>query len=361
MKRIASIVGLALLGLLVALTAFYFWASASTLPSEDLATVKTYHENFDSPRRDTFTVMTYNIGYLSGMTNNEAVARETSLFDTNMDAALDLIESVDPDFVGFQEIDFNADRSFNVHQLDTIATRLNYPNASQSVNWDVRYLPFPYGAPSVHFGRVVSGQAILSRYPIRTHRRIELASTSRSFLTKPFYLDRLAEVAIVDVGGWPLTIINVHMEAFEMATREEQAKQVRDLYVEYAGQGTPVLLIGDFNSVVRAALPSLPPAQRSAFADDETMTTIQETTSLSSAFPESAYVTGGAVNTYPADSPTRKIDYIFYRGGRIQPLSADVHCGPSDAPPSDHCAVSMSFLMPRPKNAEGLVQPPGSE
>lgn len=361
MKRALSIVGLVFLALLVAVTGFYFWASGSTLSPDDRATVKTYHEDFASPRRDTFTVMSYNIGYLSGMTNNEPVVRERALFDANLEAALDLIRDVDPDFIGFQEIDFDADRSFNVHQLDTIATRLDYPNASQAVNWDVRYLPFPYGRPSVHFGRVLSGQAVLSRYPIRTHRRVVLEKTSRSALTQPFYLDRLAEVAIVDVGGWPLTIINVHLEAFEQQTREKQAEQVRDLYSEYAGQGTPVLLIGDFNSILPMAFSTLPPEERAAFAGDQTMTTILDLSSLVAAFPESRYVAGGVPNTYPADDPTRKIDHIFYRGGRIRPVDADVHCGPDAAPPSDHCAVSFSFTMPRPRNAQGLVEMPGTE
>jgi endonuclease/exonuclease/phosphatase family metal-dependent hydrolase len=246
-----------------------------------------------------------------------------------------------------------------MHQLDTLATRLGYATAARAVNWDERYLPFPYGMPSVHFGRVLSGQAVLSRYPIRTHERIELSRTSRSFLTDAFYLDRLAQVAIADIGGWPLAIINVHLEAFEMATREQQAEEVRALAVQFMNEGMPVLLIGDFNSVMPASKTALPSSIRKAFMGDDTMQTILRGTGLRPAIgDEAALVSGANVGTFPADDPNRKIDYVFYSAGRIFPIGSEVLCGPEETPPSDHCAVSFTFGMPRP---EQVINPPGTD
>lgn len=351
-------IGIGLLAILALGVGFFFWASSGTLADEDMAQTKQYDAAPASPAVDTFTVMTYNIGYLSGMTNNKPVEREPALFARNMEAVLSVIRDADPDFVGLQEIDFGAQRSANVHQLDTLATRLGYASAAKAVNWDERYLPFPYGAPSVHFGRVLSGQAVLSRYPIRSHERFELSRTSRSVFTDAFYLDRLAQVAVADIGGWPLAIVNVHLEAFEAETRQQQAQEVRALAVEFANEGMPVLLIGDFNSVMPAAKSNLPAPVRRTFADDETMQIILRGSGLRPAIEDEATMLSGAtMGTFPADAPNRKIDYVFYSAGRIIPLGSDVLCGPPERPPSDHCAVSFTFAMPRPKQ---VVNPRGT-
>jgi endonuclease/exonuclease/phosphatase family metal-dependent hydrolase len=348
MKRVLRIAGWALLSLLVLVAAIFFWASSGRLSASERAQRKTYEAAASGPAdRDTFTVMTYNIGYLSGMTNNEPVERDPSLFRENMDQAAALIRRVDPDFIGLQEIDFGAQRSQNVHQLDTLATRLGYPAAAQAVNWDKRYLPFPYWPPSVHFGDVLSGQAVLSRYPIRSHQRVELQRPPRPFWSDAFYLDRLAQVSIVDIGGWPLVIINVHLEAFDEATREEQARQIRTLYNHYEAKQVPILLIGDFNSMRPGDRSMVPPGQRPALTSDETMNIIMDELNLDTAVPESAVLTAGIRGTYPADDPKYKIDHIFYRRDRIKKTSAKIWCG-APSPPSDHCAVSLSFRLPRP-------------
>ena len=347
MKRVLRIVGWTLLGLCLVVAAVFFWASSGRLAEAEKAQIHTYDAASAPADRDTFTVMTYNIGYLSGMTNNEPVERDPSLFRRNMDQTVELIREADPDFVALQEVDFGAHRSLYVNQLDTLATRLGYTAASQAVNWDKRYLPFPYWPPSVHFGRVLSGQALLSRYPIRAHQRLELARTSRPFWSDAFYLDRLAQVSIVDIGGWPLAIINVHLEAFEEETREQQARQLRTLYDRYEAKQIPILLIGDFNSLRPGDRSMVPPGQRSALSGDKTMEIIMKELNLDAAVPESAVLTSEIRGTYPADDPRYKIDHIFYRRDRIKKTGTQIVCGAPD-PPSDHCAVALSFRLPRP-------------
>lgn len=342
MKRALRATALILLVLLLGLVVFFFWGSGGTLPEEALATTTTYPAA-PAPPRDTLTVMTYNIGYLSGMTNNEPVERTRALYADNMDEAAQLLRDMSPHIVGFQEIDFGAARSFYVHQLDTLARRLGYAASATAVNWNERYVPFPYHwNPAIHFGRVLSGQAVLSRYPIRMHERIELARTSRPFWSDAFYLDRLAQVVEVDVGTDTLVVINVHLEAFEEATREEQAREVRAVFERYVDR--PVLLIGDFNSVHPGAMDALPPAERSAFADDETLRLLLENTSLRSALPDSAYAAPTAqIGTYPTNAPARKIDHIFYTPGRLEALHAYVAETPGL--PSDHRPVVMRFVL----------------
>lgn len=349
MKRTLQIVGSIVGVLLLSTILFFLWASSGRLAKEELTQTKTYPAAPASSDRDTFTVMTYNIGYLSGMTNNEPVVRSDSLFRANMNQAIDLIDRADPDFIGVQEIDFGGARAAQIHQLDTLATRLGYTSAAQAVNWDERYVPFPYGRPAVHFGQILSGQAILSRYPLRRHVREELARPPQPFFRDAFYLDRLAQIAVADIGGWPLVIMNVHLEAFDTETREQQARRVNALYQRLAQRGFPILLIGDVNSVMPAAKSAMAPEDRRAFSEDQTMKLLLEGTNLTSAFSEGAYLTGKTINTFPANNPARKIDHIFYRPRFITPIDTEIYCG-RPQPPSDHCALTMSFLLPRPKD-----------
>ena len=332
-KRALQIFGSIVGGLFVAFVVFFLWASAGRLPEADLAQIRTYAAAPDTTAPDTLTVTTYNIGYLSGMTNNEAVVRPDSLFYANMDQAVRFFRRTTPDIAGLQEIDFGGARVAHVHQLDTLATRLGYPTAAQAVNWDERYLPFPYGRPAVNFGRTLSGQAVLSRFPVRQHVRNVLSPPPLPFYRDAFYLDRLAQVAVVDLGGYPLVVINVHLEAFHVGTREEQARLVNDLYRRLADSGVPALLLGDFNS-------RLTPTNASS--RDETMQHLLAGTNLQPAATGAPTDTKWA--TYPAENPTRRIDYVFYPPRFFEPTGVQRWCGTPN-PPSDHCAVTATFHL----------------
>ncbi len=334
MKRTLQVLGGFIGVLLVGMVAFFLWASSGRLPDEDLAQIRTYAPAPDTTAPDTLTVTTYNIGYLSGMTNNRPVVRPDSLFYANMDQVVHFFRRVDPDVAGLQEIDFGGARVAHVHQLDTLATRFGYPAAAQAVNWDERYLPFPYGRPAVNFGRTLSGQAVLSHFPIRRHLRNVLPRPPQPFFRDAFYLDRLTQIVLLNVGGRALGVINVHLEAYDTETREEQARIVNALYDRLAEQGLPVLLLGDFNSTF--ASPELAGASR---ADpDSTMHFLLDGTALRPA-------AGPA--TYPADAPTRRIDYIFYPPRFFDPTDTQRWCG-MPHPPSDHCAVTASLRVMAP-------------
>ena len=282
---------------------------------------------------DTLTVTTYNIGYLSGMRNNEPVARPDSLFAANMDQAVGFFQEVEPDVAAFQEIDFGGARVAHVHQLDSLATRLGYSSAAQAVNWDERYLPFPYGRPAVNFGRTLSGQAVLSRFPIRRHVRNVLPRPPQPFFRDAFYLDRLAQVAVVGRRDRRFVLINVHLEAFDVGTREEQARIVNGLYRRLSDSDIPALLLGDFNSRYTAG---------GSAPQEETMARLLDGTDLRPAGAGAATDTSNG--TYPADAPTRRLDHIFYPPRFFVPTEVGRWCGAPD-PPSDHCAVTASFHL----------------
>lgn len=333
--------------LLAGFAGFVVWASSGSLPAAALATTTTYEAPAAAPA-DTLTVVTYNIGYLSGMTNNRPVDRSPALYARHMDAATRMLDSLRADVIGFQEIDVGAARSYDVHQVDTLARRLGYHAAATAINWDERYVPFP-GAwydPSDHFGAMRSGQAILSRYPIRQHERVVLPPMGTfdrygpllGRLAPALYIDRLAQVAVIDVGPatGPLAVINVHLEAFDAPTRERQAQSLREVVRRYQ-EAYPVLLLGDFNT-------PLPVDETEA-----TLSTLLDGTGFRPAFPDSVLATAPP-GTYPADAPVRKIDHIFFEEGEVTPVEAFVVGGTPQ--PSDHRAVVLRFVVEDPRRGD---------
>ncbi|WP_457654146.1 endonuclease/exonuclease/phosphatase family protein [Rhodocaloribacter sp.] len=323
---------------------FFLWARSSTLPPSAYATVTVYDEA-PAAAPETLTVMTYNLGYLSGMTNNRPVARTERLFADNLAAAERLLASVRPDVAAFQEIDFGAARSFDVDQLDALARSGGFHAAARAVNWDKRYVPFPSLRPSMHFGRIRSGQAVLSRLPILAHERLVLERPPTPFYYDAFYLDRLAQVVRLDAGE-PIVVINVHLEAFDAATRNRQAERILALYRQYK-DAYPVLLLGDFNSVLPEDRVRLPEELRTELEDDHAVEILRAEDGLREAFDGLAAPerTPGAVGTFPSDTPRLKIDHIFFDADRIRPVEAYVVAGPDQ--PSDHRAVVMRFVLVR--------------
>jgi len=200
MRKFFSAVLLYLLIPLLALfIIFLFWGSAGQLRRSQLSQIKNYQYAGVS-KRDTLKIMSYNIGYLSGMFNNRPVEVNPELFKANLHKSAELLSKHNPDFIAFQEIDFDADRSGNVHQLDSLAQLANYPYAAIAINWDKNYVLFPYGRPAVHFGQMLSGQAILSKFPVVNQTRIVLPKPEGNYFYNKFYIDRLIQIVQVDVG-----------------------------------------------------------------------------------------------------------------------------------------------------------------
>ena len=100
--------------LIVAFVIFFFWASSPTLELSEYQALNA-NETKSTQKNDTvFSIVTYNIGYLSGMTNNLAVESPQELFDANMAKVVLEIKKVNPDIMAFQEIDFDASKNSGV-------------------------------------------------------------------------------------------------------------------------------------------------------------------------------------------------------------------------------------------------------
>lgn len=319
--------------MVVSLFAFYFWGSSSFYPEERYEELVTLTD-FDSPETDTVEIITFNIGYLSGMDNNLPVAANQELYEANMTAAKKLLMSYDADIIAFQEIDYDADRSFNHDQLGEIGNAVGAHMALYNVNWDRNYLPFPYWPPSVHYGKVLSGQGILTEFEVIESERVVLPKPeSAPFYYEAFYLDRLIQVSILKVGNRELAVMNIHLEAFDKETRELQAGLVLDKYKELS-QKYPVLLVGDFNS--------RPPYASEIIDPEETMNIFLNEPSLTEIISKEAYLAcESCYFTFDTGAPYERLDYIFYSNEHINPIEFRVMKEAAEI--SDHLPIYFKF------------------
>lgn len=329
----------------IALALFYVWGSAGTTDKQTYSSIVDYGTakptGPNAELQDSYTLVSYNLGYLSGLANNTAVKPDKAFFEANQARAVEALQAVSPDIVGFQEIDFGAKRSYDVDQSEVIAQQLGLRTGAIAINWDKNYLPFPYWPISAHFGKILSGQAILSRYPIEKNSRFVLERVAnKPFFYNAFYLDRLAQVSEIRLGEQSVIVINVHLEAFEEQTRMNQTQFVRQLAEQYAAT-QPVIVMGDFNSALN----------RPAFVTAQGVTITEDRFSIKEMLASEPFAPAVPVEnwqretaaTFPPNQPEHKLDYVFYTVGSIEVLETQVLRTAGEA--SDHLPLMVRFRL----------------
>jgi len=323
MKKALQFIMFLLIGILLFIIVFFFWASSPNYSLEDYSKTITNNYTQKIETDSVYSIVTYNIGYLSGMTNNKAIAKPKSLFENNLKKVKDEFKSLNADLIAFQEIDYASARSFYTNQQNEIA-KLGYNYVAKAVNWDEKYVPFPEYPFSMHFGEMLSGQSIISKYPIKDHQRIVLERVKDNpFYRDALYLERLAQIATVTIEDKEVVLINIHLEAFDKPTRIGQLDFVIDLFNRYKTTN-PTILLGDFNS-----------------NPDDDSPAINQLFALegigNAAFGELYDYTFNTAN------PNKRIDYIFYTKKSIEMVDSKVLKQFGQA--SDHLPVELQFKL----------------
>lgn len=332
MKKIFLIAGILIF---VSFIAFYFWASSSFNEKENYNQIITYHPEAIN-HSDTFSILTYNIGYLSGMTNNLPVERNESLFSDNLSKSLRLLDEYDFDFIGLQEVDFGASRSFNYNQFDSLGFHLGFHQGAYAVNWDKLYVPFPYYPIKNHFGKMFSGQGVLSKMQIVANDMLVLRKPINApFYYNAFYLDRILQINKVQMGSDTIIVMNVHLEAFDTETRELQAEKVLTEFNKWS-KDYPVILMGDFNS--------RPPFASEIIEEEKTIEFFLNSPLIEEAISKERYLKNDSLFfTFDTAKPYERLDYIFYNKNKIRIIDSDVLREAKSI--SDHFPVWMTFTL----------------
>lgn len=142
----------------------------------------------------------------------ERVHMSEAEVEGNIDAIIALIDELDPDILMAQEVDVNSKRSAYVDQADAILQRTAFNHMGWVPNWFVDYIP------EEGLGHVEAGQAVFSKYPIRTNTRVDLPqSEDSSFVVNYFWLHRAIQINEIDLGAaGTITIVNNHPTAYSL-------------------------------------------------------------------------------------------------------------------------------------------------
>jgi len=340
MRKIIVITSAAILLLLAALCITVIVASGPSTSSDSGIIERGVPASF---RGGTLTVMTWNIGYASGMENNKGNVLSSADITANLDTIAASMSKNNADIVALQEIDFNSRRSHGINQLRYLQEKLDFPFAAYILNWNKRYVPFPIGLDfRKHFGRMQSGQAVLSRVPITRNSAEFLAKPfNKPFWYNMFYISRAVQRVKVLVAGRELDLYNVHLEAFHTDTRMHQAMQLLDLMK--ARGFTAGFVMGDFNSLPPDARKKLGFADEpeADFTSDNTIEVLKQKGELAEVVPDMINRLDESPSfTYPSVNPTRRLDYMFYSPGmRLLRWSVDRSAGTG----SDHLPLIAVF------------------
>lgn len=232
-----------------------------------------------------------------------------------LDAVAAAIRDVRPDVVALQEVDVHwSERSAFVDQTAALAA---------ATGMEVRFAPIYSLDPERTDGpRREYGLALLSRFPVRGWRNLELTRISTLFGGPPHPMPGFLE-ATLDVEGTPVRVFSTHLDYRpDPATRTAEVRETLEVLAEASG---PTILMGDLNAPPDAeALRPLFGPLRDAWAV---------------ARPDAG---PGDGLTYPAEAPVKRIDYVLVTPD-VQVVDAQV----VDTRASDHRPVVVSLRVGR--------------
>lgn len=250
-------------------------SSSNTISIEKL----TFAEQDTKLSADSIVFSTYNIAHgrgpelglsnWSGTTEQKKVRlRDIGLF----------LKTSKVDVVILNEVDFDASWSGRLDQAQMIAEAGEFPFIARQVNYNLSLPGF-----SIKFGN-----AILSRFPIKSAERIPLPSLSTMESLGVGNHDAIQ--AHIEVK--PSQLIEVwglHLEVRDKATRVRATEHV----ISQLNKTKPVVVLGDLNSQ-----PSSDKSAVEILANSDNL----------NVFP----TINQAINTFPSLMPDRPLDWIFY-------------------------------------------------
>ena len=274
-------------------------------------------------------VMTWNIayGYGHGSAGDHYHYRPKSEFIRRLEGMASIIRQESADIVLLQEVDFKSHRSHSINEMQFLSEKTGLQYAVSAVSWNKLYIPFPYWPPRDHFGKMLSGGAVLSRFP--------LSENTTHLLPKPqefpwwyrlFYLHRYFQVVSVDIGGRQYRVINLHLEAFKQSNREHQAEFISQWIRTRLTEQELLVVGGDFNSSL----------------GERTLDSFLALPELHEA-GQRVGLNGGS---FPAERPTRRLDHLFVNKGQIIQSARIIQTDNL----SDHLPVISAIQLQSPMN-----------
>ena len=254
-KKVVKIIICVLLALLIAVGGYlgYVLLSYSRIDdNQEIIPIKT-GEDTTVKLGESYRIVTQNIGFgaytqdftffMDGGTQSWAESEESVI--ECIAKAGDTVELYEPDFLLFQEVDFDSTRSYHINQREILEKRFNYLSSAFAVNYDSAFLMYPFTEPH---GASKAGILTLSRFNISSSLRRSLPISEG--VSKFLDLDRCYSVSRIPVeNGKELVIYNVHLSAYGGSDEIRTAQMTmlfNDMKLEYE-KGNYCVCGGDFN------------------------------------------------------------------------------------------------------------------
>lgn len=223
-----------------------------------------------------YTVMTYNVGFgaygpdytffmdtgvMKDGTKTKgkhgtAVSRAD--VEKNINGSAETIKQYSPDFVIVQEVDHDSTRSYKTDQR-AVFTSIDGYGSVYAENYHSSYLMYPLNDPH---GKNNAGIVTLSKYNMTdsVRRSFPIAGGFSKFTD----LDRCFSVTHIPVGNKTLSLISLHMSAYDKggAIRKQQAEMLKTVLSEEYAKGNYVIAGGDFNQDLIGDLEKFPSEQK---------------------------------------------------------------------------------------------------
>lgn len=318
-----------------------------------------------APNKDTLTVVTWNIRFGIGRANwfgdscGDLVLFDNETIIDGLELLAQKITEMDADILLLQEVDTGSKRSAYIDQVQWLLDHTSMNYGVYASMWEVQFVP------SDGLGRVNTGNAILSKWPLSEAERIQLSLRGdQDALTKAFYVRRNVLKAVVNYPGNPFWAVDIHASAFSNDdTKQKQFLEFKDVLDEINSKGELFVAGGDLNE--------LPPgATKNNYCeedrcpdelpeDDEGCDFSNETTWINPLYDtyvpsvslvdyqqnEQLYFTHASTHDINDERYqwNRKLDYLFTNTAWV-PRSEITH---QEAQlESDHVAVSAKWVVP---------------
>ena len=152
---------------------------------------------------------------------------------------------MDADILLLQEVDTDSKRSAYIDQVQWLLDHTSMNYGVYASMWEVQFVP------SDGLGRVNTGNAILSKWPLSEAERIQLSLRGdQDALTKAFYVRRNVLKAVVNYPGNPFWAVDIHASAFSNDdTKQKQFLEFKDVLDEINSKGEIFVAGGDLNEL----------------------------------------------------------------------------------------------------------------
>ncbi len=162
-----------------------------------------------------------------------------------INAGAEKVGKYDPDFILFQEVDFDSTRSYHVNQREMLKKRFKNYSSAFAVNYHSAFLAYPFTQPH---GASNSGILTLSKLNVTgcLRRSLPISESFSKFLD----LDRCYSVSRIPTeNGKELVLYNVHLSAYGGSDEIRTAQMTmlfNDMKAEFE-KGNYTVCGGDFN------------------------------------------------------------------------------------------------------------------